>query len=219
MRSGRAMAAVVAGCCLLSGCVEAGQTRSDDRGAGAGAAEASAARASAGLASCDVPAGSSASASSSAESSGAARGRAVAGSRLPALTLACIGGAPQVSVSGELDGHPHVITMWASWCRPCRAEAPMMATVSRELDGKVGFLGIDYGERSSDDGIGFAAAAGWTYPQLEDRDAVTKSAWGITGLPVTLLVRADGTVARRLDGAWTSADQLRRAVREDLEVS
>lgn len=217
MRSGRAMAAVVAGCCLLSGCVEAGQTRSDDSGAEAGAA-----RASAGLPSCDDAAGSStssSSASSSVGSSSTAGGRAVVGSLLPALTLACIGGAPQVSVNAELDGHPHVITMWASWCRPCRAEAPMMATVSRELDGKVGFLGIDYGERSSDDGIGFAAAAGWTYPQLEDRDAVTKSAWGITGLPVTLLVRADGTVARRLDGAWTSADQLRRAVREDLEVS
>jgi hypothetical protein len=95
----------------------------------------------------------------------------------------------------------------------------MMATVSRELDGKVGFLGIDYGEQSTDDGIGFAAAVGWGYPQLQDPDAATKSAWGITGLPVTLLVGADGTVVRRLDGAWTSPDQLRRAVRESLEVS
>lgn len=209
------LAGAVAICWLAGGCTTSSPGAAES--AGAGAADASAARASAGLASCTT--GASDGSSATGATSGTRPGRAVAGSPLPALTLACIGGAPQVPVRAALAGKPHVVNLWASWCRPCRAEAPMMATVSRELDGKVGFLGIDYGEQSTDDGIGFAAAAGWGYPQLQDPDAATKSAWGITGLPVTLLVGADGTVVRRLDGAWTSPDQLRRAVRESLEVS
>lgn len=218
MRIGAPGAAALVICCLVSGCTGT-SPGSGEPGPGSASAAglASAARASAGLPSCGTSAATS-SASSSA-SSGVRTGRAVAGSPLPGVTLACIGGAPQVPVRAALGGRPHVINLWASWCRPCRAEAPMMATVSRELDGEVGFLGIDYGEQSAADGMGFAAAAGWGYPQLEDPGAVTKADWGITGLPVTLLVRADGTVARRLDGAWTSAGQLRQAVREDLEVS
>lgn len=95
----------------------------------------------------------------------------------------------------------------------------MMAQVSRQLAGRVEFLGVDYGERSSGDGMGFARAAGWTYPQVEDPHAATRTAWGIPGLPATLLVRADGTVAYRLDGAWSSAGQLRATVEKTLEDS
>lgn len=173
---------------------------------------ASSARAAAGIPDC--PAGGGGDATSSAE----ALGRAVVGEKLPDVVLSCIGGDREVSVRAALAGRPHVINLWASWCRPCRAEAPMLRTVSRQTPG-VGFLGIDYGDRSSSDGISFAGAAGWRYPQLEDPDALTRRAWGVTGLPVTLLVAGDGTVVSRVDGAWTSAEALRAAIRTDLEAS
>jgi thiol-disulfide isomerase/thioredoxin len=143
----------------------------------------------------------------------------VVGEKLPEIVLACLGGDQPVSVRAAVSGNPHVINLWASWCRPCRAEAPILGQVSDEMSGTVGFLGIDYGERSGADGISFARAAGWTYPQLEDPDARTRAGWGVTGLPVTLLVAGDGTVVKRLDGAWASADQLRAAIRTDLERS
>lgn len=152
-------------------------------------------------------------------SAGGAAGRAVVGEKLPEIVLACLGGDRPVSVRSALSGTPHVVNLWASWCRPCRAEAPVLSRVSAEMSGRVGFLGIDYGEQSGVDGISFARAAGWRYPQLEDPDARTRSGWGVTGLPVTLLVAGDGTVVKRLDGAWVSADQLRTAIRTDLERS
>lgn len=206
----RVVAGVLAACCLLSGCAGAGGGR--DAGTTPTTAGQSSARAAAGLPECGSPA-------SSVSSTAVRAGRAVVGSPLPDVVLACIGGDDPVSVRTLTGGRPHVINLWASWCRPCRAEAPMMAQVSRQLAGRVDFLGVDYGEQSAGDGIGFAQAAGWTYPQLEDPHATTRTAWGIPGLPATLLVRADGTVAYRLDGAWSSAGQLRATIDKALEAS
>ncbi len=132
------------------------------------------------------------------------------GRRLPALTLSCLGGDRVVSTSSVLTGTPHVVTMWASWCGPCRAEAPMMAALARS--GRVDVIGVDYGEHAATDGVDFARAAGWTFPQLQDPDRTSRTAWGVAGMPVTLVVDADGVVVARRDGAWTSAQELRRAV-------
>lgn len=86
----------------------------------------------------------------------------------------------------------------------------MMAALARS--GRVDVIGIDYGEHTATDGVDFARAAGWTFPQLQDPDQSTRTAWGLTGMPVTLVVDADGVVVVRRDGAWNSADDLRRAV-------
>lgn len=163
------------------------------------------ARAAAGIPDCSAWA--STSSAKAAEASGEA---ARVGRTLPALTLSCLGGDRLVSTSAVLTGTPHVVTMWASWCGPCRAEAPMMAALARS--GRVDVIGIDYGEHTATDGVDFARAAGWTFPQLQDPDQSTRTAWGLTGMPVTLVVDADGVVVVRRDGAWNSADDLRRAV-------
>jgi len=44
---------------------------------------------------------------------------------------------------GTLKGKPVVVNFWASWCGPCKAEAPALAQISRRYAGKVQFVGVD----------------------------------------------------------------------------
>ena len=88
-------------------------------------------------------------------------------------------------------GQLRVINLWASWCGPCRQEMPMLAALQRsETD--VQFLFINQGE---------TAAALQTYLQQSklslqgvwmDADAALGPALGVSGLPATLFVDAQG---------------------------
>ena len=50
----------------------------------------------------------------------------------------------------ELRGHPLVINFWASWCIPCKREAPRLASSARAHAGEVAFVGIDVQDFKSD---------------------------------------------------------------------
>ncbi|MGD7705153.1 redoxin family protein [Microlunatus sp. Y2014] len=136
---------------------------------------------------------------------------------LPDITLPCLGGGSAVRLAG-LRGTPWVINIWAQWCPPCRQEAPHLATVSKQLAGQVSFLGVDYQDPRPDYAIDFAAEAGWTYPQVADEDRQLQVPFQIVGPPMTLLVTADGRLAHRHVGMFTSAEQLAGLVAEHLAV-
>lgn len=133
------------------------------------------------------------------------------------FTLDCLSGGDEYAL-GDLSGRPRVITLWASWCGPCREEAPAFRKFHERLGDRIDVVGVD----TQDDpgkGRAFAADAEWRFPSVvDDEGAVMRSA-GITALPVTFFVAADGeTVATYNEGELT-VEKLEQAATEHFGVT
>jgi cytochrome c biogenesis protein CcmG, thiol:disulfide interchange protein DsbE len=92
-----------------------------------------------------------------------------------------------------------LVNFWASWCTPCRDEAPALEEFQRRhRSPRFTVLGVDSRDLSAD-GRAFVAEFGLSYPQLRDRDGAAAEDWGLTGYPESFLVDPQGrlAVARR----------------------
>jgi len=125
----------------------------------------------------------------------------------PAISGPLLGGG-----TFELDalrGQVVVLNVWASWCAPCRAEAPILEQVwQRVADDGVQFVGLDTRD-STAAAEAFVEKFGITYPnvideagllQLQFRDTLPPQA-----IPSTVIIDAQGQVAARILGKVTEA--------------
>jgi cytochrome c biogenesis protein CcmG/thiol:disulfide interchange protein DsbE len=136
---------------------------------------------------------------------------------LPDITLGCLGGGRDVDLAG-LRGTPTVMNVWAQWCGPCRTEVRLFQRLHERAGKRVRVIGIDF-EDQAGEALAFAKAEGMTYPQLADPGTRLKGTVLVPGLPVTLFVASDGTIAGRQIGPVDSYDQLTRLVSDNLGVS
>lgn len=129
-------------------------------------------------------------------SSGVALGEQAPTSPLPRLEG---GGSGSLA---EYRGRWVLVNFWASWCAPCRSEAPALETFQNQHV-QQGFtvLGINLDD-NTDDAAAFIRRYGLTYPQLRDGDGSDRrDAYGMTGFPESFLVDPSGKLALIRRGA------------------
>lgn len=137
---------------------------------------------------------------------------------LPDLDLDCLGGGRAVRLSG-LTGKPSVINLWASWCKECRDELPLLARAHREYGDQVQFLGIDVNDSAPEAALRLARLAGVTYPQLVDRDVRVRAPLRVTGIPQTVFVDARGRMVFTERAPFRSYADVTAAIRQHLGVT
>ena len=134
--------------------------------------------------------------------------------------------APRVELPGlrggrvrlaDLRGRPVVLNFWASWCPPCLAEMPEFQRVHRRLGDRVAFLGVNQRDQAQA-AERLARSSGVTYPLALDAAGRAFDAFGGLGMPTTVLIGADGTVADIVSGQLDET-LLRERIRSVLGVS
>lgn len=118
----------------------------------------------------------------------------------PPFTRPLFGGG-ELALS-DRGGRPVVINFWASWCPPCRDEAPILESLWRKHRNDVLFVGVNI-QDAEGDARAYLEEFGITYPNVLDADGTVTVDYGVVGLPVTFFVNEDGIVARRWVGAVT----------------
>ena len=95
-------------------------------------------------------------------------------------------------------GQPLLVNFWATWCAPCRREIPLLKDVQARHGEDLQVIGVavDYVEEVTT----YAETAGFNYPVLVGQEeaiaAAETSGMDFVGLPVTMVVAADGTLVK-----------------------
>jgi cytochrome c biogenesis protein CcmG/thiol:disulfide interchange protein DsbE len=118
----------------------------------------------------------------------------------PALPTQVLSG-PRVDLA-SLRGRPAVVNFWASWCGPCKQEAPELRRFAQGIGHRASLIGVDWNDRP-DNARAFIAQSHWSYPVLRDPTGGVGNAYGLNGLPTTFVLDSRGRIVQKLQGPQT----------------
>ncbi|MGH2974523.1 MAG: TlpA family protein disulfide reductase [Solirubrobacterales bacterium] len=120
--------------------------------------------------------------------------RIAVGDPVPDEELPTLAGPGQGSIA-EYRGRWALVNLWASWCIPCREEAPALERFyRRERARGATVIGINV-QDNRDDAVAFLREHPTTYPQLRSIGDERSAAFGSTGVPENFLVDPRGRLA------------------------
>ena len=133
----------------------------------------------------------------------------------PDFTLDRLDRAGTLQLS-SLRGKVVVVNFWASWCHPCREEAPALEAASKQFGDKAVVVGVDVRDESGA-ARSFLRKYDLTYPAVHDNRDVTWPKYGLTGLPETFFLDRRGRVVQHVI-SQVSAANIRAGILDALDA-
>ena len=99
-------------------------------------------------------------------------------------------------------GKPIVVNVWATWCGPCVNELPHFQTLYNEINEDVTFIFVNL-DSNPETARNFMANKGYSFPLYFDYESSLVNTYGVTSIPVTLFINANGELVHRQVGSMT----------------
>ncbi len=107
-----------------------------------------------------------------------------------------------------------VLEFWASWCKPCAIQAPILDRVARRYPDDVVVLGINVESDDTPELVKrYARQKGLTYPMLQDLRGEAQGPYQATSLPTVVVIDRQGNIAELVRGVYRE-ELLDRAIRD-----
>ncbi|MGA7616117.1 MAG: TlpA disulfide reductase family protein [Thermoanaerobaculia bacterium] len=126
------------------------------------------------------------------------------GKQAPDFTLKEAGIDRSLSLA-SLRGKPVVVNFWATWCRPCFEENPVLTSVARSMGSDVQFVGVVFDDTEPKI-LSFIRENGTSYPHVMDEEGKTAIAYGVGGVPETFFIDRTGKIVSKYAGPMSPDD-------------
>ncbi len=109
---------------------------------------------------------------------------------------------------------PVILNFWASWCGPCKMEAPDLVRLSEKYQNQVKIYAINMTNQDSEEGANmFAKDNGFRFPVLLDKAGDASSLFRVVAVPTTFFIDENGEIVSVLTG-YGGAELLEMRMKE-----
>jgi cytochrome c biogenesis protein CcmG, thiol:disulfide interchange protein DsbE len=131
------------------------------------------------------------------------------GKQAPAFTLpVVVNGTPEAATLSlsQFQGSAVVLDFWATWCNPCRLEAPVVNKLAQRFkDRGLVVLGVDTSEPQGN-ARPWALEHGLSYPIVYDTNNETAEHYGVMSMPTLVVISRSGKVTAVREGLTNDAE-------------
>ncbi|MFI5540744.1 TlpA family protein disulfide reductase [Nocardia sp. NPDC051900] len=146
-------------------------------------------------------------------------GAALGNGPLAGITLGCLADGEPVDLAAALAGKPALLNLWAYWCAPCARELPYLQQYAQRAGNAITVLTV---HSDPDEAKALSRLRGLDVrlPGVLDADARVRTVVGAPSvLPISVLVRADGSIADVEVRAFDGVDDIANTVAGKLGVA
>ncbi len=108
----------------------------------------------------------------------------------------------------DFEGKPVIVNFWATWCGPCKRELPDFEEKYQAYGDSIQFLMVDLADGKQETVEGakdFVSAQGYTFPVYFDTESSAANAYGVSSIPMTVFINAQGEIVTYAVGMLNAA--------------